>query len=100
MDKSIKERLEAELAACREEIATNGIRLMLAQKWIGLYRIAFDALRYHGINFYDLKEYKEGYPLGAEKEHIHTSRNKFLRWFDRLESEINAAIRRKSFRQV
>lgn len=100
MESNVRQRLEKELASLREEIATIGIRLTIAQKWIELYRFAYDALRYHGINFYDLKVYKEGYPDGAEKEHIHTARNKFFKWFDRLESEIHAAVRRKGFRQV
>lgn len=100
MDKSIRQRLEGELAKVREEVSRQGIRLLLAQGWMDLLNRAYDALLYHGVRFRELKVYKEEFPTADKPEHIHTVRDKWLQWFDRMDSDIMAAVRRKQMRQV
>ena len=57
-----KDRLSKELADLRKEVNTQGVRLTLAQAWLNLYTKGYDALLYYGVNFKDLKEYKDEFP--------------------------------------
>ncbi len=57
-----KEKLEKELAALRDEVSQQGVRLTLAQGWVNLLTKAYDALLHDGVNYRDLKEYKDEYP--------------------------------------
>lgn len=99
MDTNIKQRLEKELGKLREEVSRQGIRLLIAQEWINLLNRAYDALLYHGVRFRELAVYKD-FKDPDKAEHIHTMRDRYLRWFDRMDSEIVAAVRRKGFREV
>lgn len=94
------ERAERELANLRKEVNVQGIRLTLAQLWIGLYSKAYDSLLHYGVNFKDLREYKEDYPDGAEKLPINQGRTEISHWIKKVENAIKAAVRRKGFKLV
>ena len=93
------ERAERELASLRKEVNAHGIRLTLAQLWIGLYSRAYDALLHYGVNFKDLREYEE-YPDDAEKLPIGQGRTEITHWIKKVENAIKAAVRRKGFKLV
>jgi hypothetical protein len=83
----------------QEENRVLHMRLSLAQRFVALLQRAFDALLYHGVNFRNLPEYQEDAPLDeANKLPLAQGRDKMMRWMDRVESSINAAIRRKSWK--
>lgn len=95
----MNERLQKELDEVRQEVNTLGVRLTLAQAWVGFLHFAYDALLYHGVNYRTLKEYSQSTDLDeAQKLPITEGRNKIVHWLDRLQSGINAAVRRKSFK--
>lgn len=95
-----KDRLSKELADLRKEVNTQGVRLTLAQAWLNLYTKGYDALLYYGVNFKDLKEYKDEFPEEAMQMPVTKARNTFIAWMGRLESAIHAAVRRKGFKLV
>ncbi len=78
-----------------------GVRLTLAQAWVGFLNFAYDALLHHGVNYRNLREYKESTELDdAQKLPMTEGRNKITQWLERLQNSISAAIRRKSFKVV
>ncbi|MBO6814573.1 MAG: hypothetical protein JJ891_06920 [Rhizobiaceae bacterium] len=94
-----KRLLEAELEKIKKRLNTMEIRVSLAQGWVGLLRKAYDALLYHGVNYQTLPEYKDDDTLTeAQDMPISLARNKIINWMSRMESGIEAAVRRKSFR--
>lgn len=95
-----KQRLEAELRKTRKRLHLTEIRLLIAERWIKLLRQAYAALLHHGINFYVLKEYLEGYPEDAETAQPEKTRVRIFEWIEGISSGIRAAIRRKSFKTV
>lgn len=97
---SDKERLSKELAELRKEVNLQGVRLTLAQAWINLYTRGYDALLHYGVNFKDLREYKDEFPNDAMDMPVTQARNVFVTWMGRLESAIHAAVRRKGFKLV
>ncbi|MCC5780553.1 hypothetical protein H7H48_15940 [Nitratireductor sp. B36] len=95
----MSERLQKELAEVRKDVETLGIRLTLAQAWVGFLNFAYDALLHHGINYRSLKEYKDSAELDdAQKLPVSQARDKIVGWLGRLQSAINAAARRKQFK--
>jgi hypothetical protein len=92
------ERLQKELAAVRKDVEVMGIRLTLAQAWVGFLSFAYDALLHHGVNYRSLKDYKDSTELDdAQKMPISQARDKIVTWLGRLQSSIHAATRRKQF---
>lgn len=76
-------------------------RMLMAQAFAQMLIKAYDALLHHSINFRNLPEYKDQtLLLAAEKLVLLEGRNKYLLWIERVEHGIDAAIRRKTFRQV
>ena len=95
----MSERLQKELEDVRKEVHILGVRLTLAQAWVGFLNFAYDALLQHGINYRTLKEYADSTTLDeAGKLPITKARDKIVTWLDRLQSAINAAVRRKNFK--
>jgi hypothetical protein len=92
-----QERIEA----LTKENQVLGVRLTLAQAFVRLLQVAYDALLYHGVNFRDLREYKNDQDLEvAAKLPITDGRNRIVAWMGRVESAILAAQRRKGIRKV
>lgn len=100
MDKELYDR---ELESLRKEVDQQGIRLTLAEAWIGFYRRAYSALKSYGIDFYKLKEYTQGYkgfgPGTDEVDKLPASqaRDIYIAWIERMTNGLSAAIRRKNF---
>lgn len=95
----VSERIQKELAEVRKDVETLGVRLTLAQAWVGFLQFAYDALLYHGVNYRSLKEYTQSTELDdAQKLPVTQARDKITGWLGRLQSAINAAVRRKNFK--
>lgn len=104
MNKQI-EYMERELAALRKEVDEMGIRFTLAEAWIALYRLAYDALRSWSIDFMKLPEYGLGYPAfnsnkvdAVDKLPLSQARNVYIEWINKVSTGIRAAVRRKQFK--
>lgn len=75
------------------------IRLSLAQALVQMWIKAFDALLVHGVNVRKLPEFNNTADLDeANKLPISKGRALLVRWIGRVESGIDAAIRRKNFK--
>lgn len=95
----MSEQLQKELNEVRKEVHNLGVRLTLAQAWVGFLNFAYDALLHHGINYRSLKEYNKSTELDdAQKQPLTQARDTIVGWLGRLQSAINAAVRRKSFK--
>lgn len=95
----MSERLQRELEEVRKEVNTLGVRLTLAQAWVGFLNFAYDALLHHGVNYRTLKEYANSTELDdAQKLPITAARDKIVSWLGRLQSAISATVRRKQFK--
>lgn len=95
----MSERLEKELQAVRKDVEELGVRLTLAQAWVGFLNFAYDALLHHGVNYRSLKEYKNSTELDdAQKLPLSKARDTITMWLGRLQSAIHAATRRKQFK--
>jgi hypothetical protein len=93
------EKLHRELGEVRKELHVMGVRITLAQAWIGFLHFAYDALLHHGVNYRTLKEYADSKELDdAQKMPVTEGRDKIVTWLGRLQSAINAAVRRKAFK--
>ncbi|MER9178952.1 hypothetical protein [Mesorhizobium sp. M0767] len=93
------ERLQREIAEVRKEVDSLGVRLTLAQAWVGFLNFAYDALLHNGVNYRSLKEYSNSTELDdAQKLPLSEARNKIVGWLERLQSAISAAVRRKNFK--
>lgn len=77
------------------------IRLHLAQAFVGMWRVAYDALLTHGVNFRTIPEYaaQEQLDVAVAKE-IDEGYVAILGYIERVESGIKAAVRRKSFTRI
>lgn len=77
------------------------IRLRLAQAFIDMLLVAYDALLHHGINYQSLPAYKDTTLLDeATTLPLEQAHDSFLTWMGRVKNDIKAAIRRKQFRKV
>ena len=78
------------------------IRLQLAGAWISLWRRAYDALLHHGINVRTTKEFKDTSLLDAalEAKDIREGQGSILEYLKRVESGLNAAVRRKGLFKI
>jgi hypothetical protein len=95
----VSERLQKEIAEVRKEVEQLGVRLTLAQAWVGFLHFAYDALLHHGVNYRTLKEYANSTELDdAQKLPLTAARDKIILWLGRLQSAIHAATRRKQFK--
>ena len=95
----MSERLEKELKAVRKDVEELGVRLTLAQAWVGFLNFAYDALLHHGVNYRSIKEYAQSTELDdAQKLPLSKARDKITLWLGRLQSAIHAAVRRKNFK--
>ena len=94
--------MQDQIEALNRENRKLGIRLQLAQAFVGMLTRAYDALLHHGVNYRDLKEYKDNTAILDEAGSlpITEGRSRFLSWMARVESGITAAIRRKTFRRL
>lgn len=93
------QRLADEVAKLRQDIEVIGIRLTLAQAWVGFLNFAHDTLVAHGINFKTLNEYKDSTVLDeAAKMPLTKARDKITTWIEKLHSGLHAAVRRKGFK--
>lgn len=97
--------IEQELTALRKEVQHQGIRLNLAEAWLGLYQLGYDALRSWGVDFKKLKEFGDGYPGfksktkdSVDKLPASLAQTVYINWIRRIENAIEAAVRRKQFR--
>jgi hypothetical protein len=96
---SVTDKIQKELAEVRKDVETLGVRLTLAQAWVGFLHFAYDALLYHGVNYRTLREYVNSTDLDdAQKLPVTQARDKITGWLGRLQSGINAAVRRKNFK--
>lgn len=86
-------------ASQNEELS---IRLSLAGGWISLWRKAYDALLHHGVNVRTTKEFKDTALLDAalEAKDIREGQVSILEYLKRVESGLNAAVRRKALFKV
>lgn len=95
----MQDKLQRELDEVRKDVNTLGVRLTLAQAWVGFLNFAYDALLHHGVNYRSLKEYANSTELDdAQKLPLTQARDRIVHWLDRLQSAINATVRRKSFK--
>ncbi|UIY29166.1 hypothetical protein LZK73_21780 [Neorhizobium galegae] len=95
----MSDRLQKELDDIRKEVHIQGVRLTLAQAWVSFLHFAYDALLYHGVNYRTLKEYANSTELDdANKLPVSQARDKIVLWLGRLQSSINATVRRKNFK--
>lgn len=95
---TVKEKLSQEIAEIRKRLNTLEVRLTLAQAWVSFQNYAYDSLLYHGVNYRDLKEYKDSTELDdAQKLTVTAGRDKIVQWLGRVKSGIRAAVRRKGF---
>lgn len=79
------------------------VRVRLAQAFMGMWQVAYDALLNHGINYRTLPAYKEVTPLDAALENgvtLEQGEANILKYIERVISDIRAAIRRKAFRRL
>jgi hypothetical protein len=76
-----------------EEGRELGTRLRLAQAAIGLYKKAYDALLYYGVNFRSLPTFEQQTPDDPMK-----APQAYMSWVQRMRSDIDAAVRRKGFK--
>lgn len=78
------------------------IRLSLASAWVSLWRKAYDALLHHGINVRSTKEFQNTELLDAalEAKDIREGQVHVLEYLKRVESGLNAAVRRKAMFKV
>lgn len=95
----MSEKLQSELDEIRKEVNVLGVRLTLAQAWVNFLHRAYDALLYHGVNYRVLKEYANSTELDdAQKLPVSQARDKIVLWLGRLQSSIEATVRRKNFK--
>lgn len=95
------DQLHAEHQALSKEVRVLGIRLSLAQGFVGLLQKGYDALLHYSINFRLLPEYAEDKALDEAKDlPIEEGQVHMLDWMGRVERGIAAAIRRKLFKKV
>lgn len=95
----MSDRLEKELRAVRKDVEELGVRLTLAQAWVGFLNFAYDALLHHGVNYRTLKEYSQSTELDdAQKLPLSKARDKITMWLGKLQSAIHATVRRKQFK--
>ena len=93
------ERLQRELAEVRKDVEVLGVRLTLAQAWVGFLNFAYDALLHHSVNYRSLPEYKNSKELDdAQKLPVTQARDKIVGWLGRLQSAIHANVRRGQFK--
>jgi hypothetical protein len=77
------------------------IRLALAQAFHSMWIRAYDALLHHQVNVRDLPEYKDSKLLDkALESDLEKGQGLIVDYLKKVESGINAAVRRKSFRKV
>ncbi|WP_266031204.1 hypothetical protein [Brucella intermedia] len=94
----MSEQLREELTKAQKEMHILGIRLTLAQAWVGFLNKGYEALLYHGVNYRTLKEYNGTELDDAQKLPISKARDKIILWLGRMESAVHAAVRRKNFK--
>lgn len=88
-----------EVAELRKTVEEQGIRITLAQAWMGLLGRGYDALLHYGINYQSLKEFDDdGLLEDARDLPLSRARDKIVAYIGRVHTGINAAIRRKSFK--
>lgn len=77
------------------------LRLSLAHAFIKMLRQAYDALRYHGVDYQTLPTFKNADALDeADKLPLEQGRRHMLGWLERVQHDITAAVRRKQMRRV
>ena len=78
------------------------VQITVTKAWLGLWQIAYDALLNHGINFRNLKEYKDDALLDKAMEDgdIRRGQVHLLEYIKRLANGIKASIRRRGIRRV
>lgn len=79
------------------------IRIRLAQFFQTMLVAAFDALLHHGVNYRELPEYKDSELLDqALGNGVDVAKGEpmVVKWIERVNSGIKAAIRRKQFRRL
>jgi hypothetical protein len=95
------EKLREEVSALRDEHKVQGARLSMAQAWLQFMQQAFDALLHHGVNYRNLKEYKDDSTLTESLDlPVTKARDNIIGWLGRLTSSLNAAVRRKGMKIV
>ncbi|TPJ33659.1 hypothetical protein [Mesorhizobium sp. B2-8-3] len=95
----MNDKLQKEIEEVRKEVHVLGVRLTLAQAWVGFLNFAYDALLHHGVNYRSLKEYTNSTELDdAQKLPVSAARDKIVGWLGGLQSAIHAAVRRKQFK--
>lgn len=78
--------------------------LHIAQAWVQFLKKAYDALLHHGINYRNLPEYND--PRGLlkltmdPKVSMDTGEKAALEYLENSENGLDAAIRRKGFKEV
>ena len=98
-DRGIAEALTA--PSTEERLRVSNVRLMLAQVYLKMKRKAYDALLHHGINFRELRAFKDQTLLeDARNLTLARGQEAYIEWCRRVEHDIDAAITRKSFRRV
>ena len=84
-----------------KELEVASVRLTMAQAFGQLMVKAFDALLHHGVNYRNLPEYKDEALLDEAKTlPLQRGFASYMRWMERVENGLAAAVRRKTFRDV
>lgn len=75
------------------------VQVNISKALINLYRVAYDALLHHGVNWHKLKEYAQlAYAPKIEANTLEQSQSKIITMIEGCMSAIHAAVRRKGFR--
>ena len=77
------------------------VRLAMSHAFGSMVLKAYDALLNYGINYRTLPAYKDTSLLDAAASlPISRGQSAYITWMQRVESDIRAAIHRKSFKKV
>lgn len=98
----VDKKTEGEHPLVKENRILN-VRIRLAQYFQTMLVTAFDALLHHGVNYRDLPEYQDSDLLDKALGNgvdVAQGESAIVKWIERVNSGIRAAIRRKQFRRL
>jgi len=85
----------------RAELRIARTRLMLASAFVDFMRFAYNALLTHGVNYLNLKAYRDTTILDdAAKLPLIKGSDRYLEWIGRVRHDITAAVARKGLRAI
>lgn len=85
----------------REELRIARTRLMLASAFVDFMRFAYGALLSNGVNYLNLKAYRDTAILDdAAKLPVTKGADRYVEWLGRVRHDITAAVARKGLKAV